>query len=136
MAPDSATKVGPVKLEGLAQAPKKSGLLRQLRARLSERQDSEHEMSVNRFVFLVLMMLYLWAAPVAQQRWALVALSCGLVITLGIFAHIVWRPAANGIRRSVAFCADLGTICLMMYFGDRAGTMFYPLLLWTVLGNG
>jgi two-component system sensor histidine kinase RpfC len=135
MASDIATKVKSVVAERSATAPKK-GVLSRLRARLAARQDSEHEMSANRFVFLVLMILYLWARPVAEQRWALVALGGGLIITLGIFAHIVWRPAVNGVRRSIAFCADLGTICLMMYFGDSAGAIFYPLLLWTVLGNG
>ena len=112
------------------------GLLSRLRARLAARPDSEHEMSVNRLGFLLLMALYLWAAPVAQQRLALMAMGCGLVVTLGIFAHILWRPATNNVRRGIALCADLSTINLMMYFGDSAGMLFYPLLLWTVLGNG
>src|SRR6516165_5373961 len=107
-----------------------------LRARLKGRADSEHEMSVNRFVFLMLMMVYLWARPVPQQSWALLTLVCGLALTIAIFAHIVWRPGVNSIRRSIAICADLSTISLMMYFGDSAGAIFYPLLLWTVLGNG
>ena len=134
MATNSATEIEPGGMKG--PATKNGGPLRRLRARLAARQDSEHEMSANRFAFLVLMAVFLWAEPVAEQRRALIALGLGFVLTLGIFAHIVWRPAVNGIRRSIAFCADLGTICLMMYFGDRAGTMFYPLLLWTVLGNG
>jgi two-component system sensor histidine kinase RpfC len=107
-----------------------------LRARLRGRADSEHEMSVNRFVFLMLMVVYLWARPVPLQSWALLTLACGLALTIGIFAHIVWRPGVNSIRRSIAICADLSTISLMMYFGDSAGAIFYPLLLWTVLGNG
>ena len=117
-------------------AAKVIGQFRWLRAHLTSRPDTEHEMSVNRFVFLVLMMVYLWVRPVPQQGWALVAMAAGLVITLGIFAHIVRWPAVNGIRRGIALCADLSTISLMMYFGDRAGAIFYPLLLWTVLGNG
>ena len=58
------------------------GLLSRLRARLAARPDSEHEMSVNRLGFLLLMALYLWAAPVAKQRFALMAMGCGLVVTL------------------------------------------------------
>ena len=117
-------------------AAKLGGPLNRLRARLAARPDSEHEMSVNRLVFLVLMMIYLWVRPVPQQAWALVAMGCGLVLTVGVFIHIVWRPGVNEIRRGIAFCADLATISLMMYFGDSAGAIFYPLLLWTVLGNG
>jgi two-component system, sensor histidine kinase RpfC len=120
----------------LAPGSRLSGLLAPLRARLTGRPDSEHEMSVNRFIFLVLMMLYLWARPVPQQQWALVAMACGLVLTIGLFAHIVWRPGANPVRRVIAFCADLSTISLMIYFTGDAGAIFYPLLLWTVLGNG
>jgi two-component system, sensor histidine kinase RpfC len=116
--------------------PPQDGLLAALRARLAARPDSEHEMSVNRLIFLVLMMLYLWARPVPQQQWALVAMACGLVLTIGLFAHIVWRPGANPVRRVIAFCADLSTISLMIYFTGDAGAIFYPLLLWTVLGNG
>ena len=116
--------------------PPQDGLLAELRARLAARPDSEHEMSVNRFIFLVLMMLYLWARPVPQQQWALVAMACGLVLTIGLFAHIVLRPGANPVRRVIAFCADLSTISLMIYFTGDAGAIFYPLLLWTVLGNG
>jgi two-component system sensor histidine kinase RpfC len=112
------------------------GGLHSLRARLSARADSEHEMSVNRFVFLMLMVVYLWVRPVPQESWALLTLACGLALTIGIFAHIVWRPGVNHIRRGIAICADLSTISLMMYFGDSAGAIFYPLLLWTVLGNG
>ena len=111
-------------------------MLARLRARLAGRPDSEHEMSVNRFIFLVLMMLYLWARPVPQQQWALVAMGCGLILTTGLFSHILWRPGANPMRRTIAFCADLSTISLMMYFTGDAGAIFYPLLLWTVLGNG
>src|SRR5262245_35969608 len=111
MAVDSVTEIEPRKTE--CPAREKGGRLRWLRARLAARPDSEHEMSANRFAFLALMAIYLWVDPVAQQRWALIALGLGFVLTLGIFAHIVWRPAANNFRRSVAFCADLGTICLM-----------------------
>jgi two-component system, sensor histidine kinase RpfC len=117
-------------------SPKIASHLVWLRAHLAARPDSEHEMSVNRLVFLLLMILYLLAVPVAQQQWALAAMGCGLIITLGIFAHILWRPATNNVRRGIALCADLSTINLMMYFGDSAGMLFYPLLLWTVLGNG
>jgi two-component system sensor histidine kinase RpfC len=113
-----------------------TGGLHWLRARLSGRADSEHEMSVNRFVFLMLMVVYLWVRPVPQESWALLTLACGLALTIGIFGHIVWRPGVSSIRRSIAICADLSTISLMMYFGDSAGAIFYPLLLWTVLGNG
>jgi two-component system sensor histidine kinase RpfC len=116
--------------------PRQGGLLAPLRARLAGRPDSEHEMSVNRFIFLVLMMLYLWAEPVPQQHWALVAMGCGLVVTIALFAHILWQPGANPVRRAIAFCADLSTISLMIYFTGEAGAIFYPLLLWTVLGNG
>jgi two-component system sensor histidine kinase RpfC len=113
-----------------------NGPIAWVRTRLAGRPDSEHEMSLNRFVFLLLMIVYLSVKPVVEQRWALVTMACGLALTVGLFAHILWRPTANAVRRRIAFCADLATISLMIYFADDAGAIFYPLLLWTVLGNG
>src|ERR1700730_7019442 len=104
MASDVAKHVA--RLES-SMAAKLGGPLNRLRARLAARTDSEHQMSVNRLVFLVLMMIYLWVRPVPQQAWALVAMGCGLVLTVGGFIHLVWRPGVNEIRRGIAFCADL-----------------------------
>ena len=107
-----------------------------IRKRLAARTDSEHEMSLNRLAFLVLMTIYLLFEPVPQQGQALAVMALGLVLVVGIFAHILAYPAPNAIRRVVAACSDLFTIAFQIHAGGAAGAAFYPLLLWTVLGNG
>ena len=49
---------------------------------------------------------------------------------------ILCFPAPNTSRRVFAACCDLCTISFQIHAGGAAGAAFYPLLLWTVLGNG
>jgi two-component system sensor histidine kinase RpfC len=107
-----------------------------LRARLAAREDSEHEMSLNRLAFVVLMTGYLLISPVPRQGLALSVMALGLVVLIGIFAHILYSPAPNPTRRLVAAFADLSTISFQIHLGSDTGAVFYPLLLWTVMGNG
>jgi two-component system, sensor histidine kinase RpfC len=112
------------------------GWLNDIRKRLAARADSEHEMSLNRLAFLVLMTTYLLIEPVPQQTEALAVMGVGLILVVGIFTHILCYPAPNATRRVVAACSDLFTISFQIHAGGEAGAAFYPLLLWTVLGNG
>jgi two-component system sensor histidine kinase RpfC len=112
------------------------GWLNRIRARLAARADSEHEMSLNRLAFLVLMTVYLLFDPVAQESGALAVMGLGLVAVVGIFVHLLCFPAPNTSRRVFAACCDLFTIAFQIHAGGKAGAAFYPLLLWTVLGNG
>jgi two-component system sensor histidine kinase RpfC len=111
-------------------------LLNIIRKRLAARADTEHEMSLNRLAFLVMMTVYLLIDPVEEQRQALVVMGLGLVAVVGIFVHILCFPAPNDSRRLVAACCDLFTISFQIHAGGDTGAVFYPLLLWTVLGNG
>jgi two-component system, sensor histidine kinase RpfC len=112
------------------------GWLNSVRKRLAARADSEHEMSLNRLAFLVLMTSYLLIDPVPQEIAALAVMGLGLVAVVGIFTHILCFPAPNTSRRVVAACCDLFTISFQIHAGGKTGAAFYPLLLWTVLGNG
>jgi two-component system sensor histidine kinase RpfC len=108
-----------------------------IRAILKSRSDNEHEMSLNRAVFLVVMVIYVVLTDTASaEPIALAQLGLGGVIVLALFLHILWRPAPNPTRRLIAMLSDLGTICFQMHQGGATGSLFYPLLLWTVFGNG
>jgi two-component system sensor histidine kinase RpfC len=112
------------------------GWFNDIRKRLAARTDSEHEMSANRLAFLVMMTVYLLCEPVPQQTEALIGLGLGLIVVVAIFTHILRYPAPNTTRRVCAACGDLFTISFQIHAGGEAGAAFYPLLLWTVLGNG
>ncbi|HEX3347870.1 MAG TPA: ATP-binding protein [Acetobacteraceae bacterium] len=94
-------------------------------------------MSLNRAAFLLLLFLYaLFVLTPHARVYAVTQLAFGTVATGGIFAHILWHPAPNRGRRLFAMMSDFGTICFQMHVGDSSGALFYPLLLWTIFGNG
>jgi two-component system, sensor histidine kinase RpfC len=119
-----------------AEAAGMRGWLNIIRNRLAARADSEHEMSLNRLAFLILMTIYVLIDPVMQETGALIVMGVGLIAVVGIFAHLLCFPAPNTSRRVFAACCDLFTISFQIHAGGAAGAAFYPLLLWTVLGNG
>ena len=93
-------------------------------------------MSLNRTLFCLVFLVYLlvWQPP--QYERGLVALALGLICTAGIFLHILLSPAPNRWRRLIALIADMSTICYEMHLGGEMTSIFYPLIVWTVLGNG
>jgi len=107
-----------------------------LAALLHARPDSEHEMSYNRFAFCILMTIWLLVVKPEAEAVGLLVMAAGSVVTIAIFLHILWRPQRNPTRRVIALIADIGTICLQMHLGGARAAVFYPLILWTILGNG
>lgn len=111
-------------------------LLRRVKARLRSRADTEHVMSANRLLFGLLMSGYV---AIVLPHLALTALAIAvvtLVVTAGTFLHILLGPARSVERRTVALLADIGTISYVLHLGGGATSCFFPLLLWTIFGNG
>jgi two-component system sensor histidine kinase RpfC len=114
-----------------------------LRLRLSNRPDSEHEMSYNRIsVYLVLVTILYFASRagfpgatelLASWRPALIAVPiiCGLIL-----AHIVAYPGVCHPRRLFAIIVDLGSLTALAHVGDESTTLVYPFYLWVIFGNG
>ena len=118
------------------------GLLRRARQRLADRPDSEHEQALTRLVVVPVMLAYmLWAPFPPDQRAHILAVSgavfaAGFVATLGIIAHILWRPDVNPARRAVGIVVDVAGIGSAMLLGGRPASVFFPILLWVILGHG
>jgi two-component system, sensor histidine kinase RpfC len=111
-------------------------MFRPLKNRLATRPDTEHMMSLNRAVFSCALIVYMAFARPPHWQYGLLVSAVGMVVTIAIFAHILLWPAANPVRRHLALGADLGVLCYDMHLGGASTGLFYPLLLWTVLGNG
>ena len=111
-------------------------LISWMRARLKSRSDTEHVMSANRAFFCVTLTAYIQFSHIGPQGLGAWLLGAGLVMTAMIFAHILMYPAPNMVRRTVALIADFSTLLSVMHFSDEEGAAFYPLILWTILGNG
>lgn len=113
-----------------------ASLLGFLTGRVRESPDGEGLMSLNRGLFCVTMAVYIWIIEGLKSWFAPGLLVGGLLLTFGIFMHLVLNPTAHRGRRAFAVLVDLGTICLVMHRGDEAAAIFFPLLLWVICGNG
>jgi two-component system, sensor histidine kinase RpfC len=111
-------------------------VLRLLRDRVSSRPDTEHMMSLNRVIFVALFVAYLGLARPPQWERGLVVAGLGAAATVAILAHLLLFPGPNRARRKLALAGDLAVTCFQMHLGGAATALFYPLLLWIILGNG
>ena len=126
--------------EAAAAAP--AGLIGRIRGRLAGRSDSEHEQALIRIAFTFLIALYIWAASTADAdpgRYLLHGLSISvvaLVLSLAVFAHILWRPQVNPARRIFGMLIDTAGVNGVMLVGGMTAAPFYPILLWIIFGHG
>jgi len=115
--------------------PKPGKPLAALARSLRGRPDTEHEMSFNRLAFVVAAAIYFAFLPHAS--WAMWQICIAYaVLTVGLFAHILLRPARNLIRRGFAMALDVSIISLELMAGGELTSALFPLYLWLVLGNG
>lgn len=117
-------------------------MLTDARTRLRQREDSEHEQAIIRIVFALLIGGYVLIVP-AQGPGAALALYAGLAICLGslvgsvgLLAHILARPAVNPSRRYIGALIDIIGLNGVMLVGGMHAAVFYPVLLWVILGHG
>ena len=112
------------------------GLLTWVRDRLHGRADTEHVMSFNRALFCMVLTGYLLNSGLVSLSTVAVIAVAGFLITAGLFVHIVVSPAVSPVRRVVALVADITTICVVLKIGGQNAAIFYPLIIWTIIGNG
>ncbi len=106
-------------------------------ASLLRRLDSEHEMSFNRLVFAVLIVIVLFAGGnYPASRSALAAMGLYIVLALAVLGHLVRRPGASSARRLFALLLDCGFLSWQLHLGGERVALFITLYLWVILGNG
>jgi two-component system sensor histidine kinase RpfC len=92
-------------------------------------------MSFNRLGFVLAAATYFALLPDAS--WAMWKICIAYsVLTVGLFAHILLRPARNLFRRGFAMVLDVTIISLELWAGEQQTAVLFPLYLWLVLGNG
>jgi two-component system sensor histidine kinase RpfC len=93
-------------------------------------------MSFNRLAFCVIIMTYLlatWSGPI---NWLLFVTGIYSFVTVGLFVHILRRPQRSIRRRYFALLCDVGALSLQLHLGGHVTSVFFPLYLWIILGNG
>jgi two-component system sensor histidine kinase RpfC len=105
-------------------------------SRLKNSPDREHEMSLNRLIFLGLITAYtFWINP-SVPREALIGAAIFALISVGIVVHILLRPHQSTIRRVVAIISDLTTTSVQLHYVGETSSVLFLLYLWITFGNG
>ncbi len=115
---------------------KRAGWFSWARTRLRDRPDSEHEMSFNRLAFASLIVLSLLTAQNGEADDALKAMALYICLAFGVLGHILIYPKVCQQRRAFALLLDLGFLSWQLHIGGEAASLFFPIYLWVVFGNG
>lgn len=113
-----------------------------LRRRLGGRPDTEHEQALTRLIVVPAMLAYmLWAPfPPEDAAWvrrvSLLIFAAGMAWALLVALDILWRPGVSHARRFLSLLADVAGIAASMLAGGTTASVFFPLLLWIILGYG
>ena len=114
-----------------------------LRARLRDRPDTEHEQILIRLVIVTFMVLYMLATvpgnPTASPdivREILLIYGLTLLVSASLIVHLLLKPGVSQARRLIGACIDAIGPNAAMYVGGEPAMLFYPFLLWSILGHG
>ena len=118
---------------------KRTGIMsrRWLLDRLYGRPDSEHEMSFNRIIFAVIIVIALLTKYKAgAAHTALIGMAIYIILALAVLGHILLRPGTSWARRIFALFLDCGFLSWQLHLGGGAVAVFFPIYLWVIFGNG
>jgi len=117
-------------------------LLRNLRLRLANRPDSEHEQAVLRIAIVGLFLAYMAGFHGWPTDWSphdlrvVVILTAFLVIAIGIFAAICVSPLPSVFRRLAGMAADCAGCTWYMWVAGDYGFFVIGVYLFITFGNG
>jgi len=115
-------------------------VLANVRKRLANRPDSEHEQHVVRICIAAIVSTYIgWRyqfddSGTLSLTWLI--LTAELLISVGLLMSIVRRPASSHIRRTIGMLADYTAIGAMMWLQGELTSPLYAVYLWVTIGNG
>ncbi|HET7635195.1 MAG TPA: ATP-binding protein [Burkholderiales bacterium] len=109
--------------------------------RFAQRPDREHEQAIIRLVIGVLLGIYLVPYAVGLLRGAgdttfPAAMGTFIIASIGILAHIYWRPDVCVPRRLLGTAIDIGAVTYFMMTANDYAAPFYAVYLWIIFGNG
>ena len=116
--------------------------IRNFKATLAKRDDSEHEQAIIRIVIVTIVLVYLIYSAYQDgiisptESHSLFIVSFFNVFSCGVFLQILKHPQISPKRRLLGMFADISATCYVMYCGGETYSPFYIILLWVTFGNG
>jgi two-component system sensor histidine kinase RpfC len=112
-----------------------------LRRRLAGRADTEHTQIIIRIVITAMMFVYIMSVPLGAEaeriiRQSAIIYSFAVTASLALFAHLLLRPQPSPTRRFCGIATDAIGVNGAIYVGGEAAMLFFPFLLWSILGHG
>ncbi|HEV2606995.1 MAG TPA: histidine kinase dimerization/phospho-acceptor domain-containing protein, partial [Xanthomonadaceae bacterium] len=119
-----------------------STLIKDIRSRLGQRQDSEHQQILVRLAITLLFIVYVVVtgmygprtASITQLLYAAVGVefACTVLLMLEVLRH----PGASNLRRWCGMLLDYSVIGLLMVVDGEKTAPLYIVLMWVTIGNG
>ncbi len=136
------TKLRPFPFRRLFRRPI-SASVKDMRALLRERPDTEHELTANRLLISSSILIYLVIAKAMGSNAASAALDVAAIpvflfelFAAGLFIHILWFPGVSPTRRIAGIIADISMFSYGLHASGEAGAALFLVYFWAVLGNG
>jgi len=115
---------------------------RELRDKLAQRPDSEHEQALIRLVLILIVGIYLSRSffedgviTLSETR-AMWTVTIYTLVSLTIFMAILKRPGISIARRLIGMFGDIGATAYGLYLSGDTGAPLFIILLWVTFGNG
>lgn len=112
-----------------------------LRALLASREDSEHSQQAVRVTICLITMAVLFVLTVGEPLSHIELICAGVIIagillSAGLFLHLLKHPAPNHGRRAVAMVYDYSALGFGMVVAEEVFAFAYCYLLWITVGYG
>jgi two-component system sensor histidine kinase RpfC len=122
---------------------KLSAIFSWVRARLSAREDSEHEQALIRlaiggiiFIYFMSPLPLLWDDEAGHLFVPRLISSAFLLTSFLIFTAILINPKKSLTRRFLGMVIDLTTLSIVLGVTGKFGTPLFSIYLWVIVGNG
>ena len=109
-------------------------MINSLIRKLMSVKDEELSQSTARVVITLLATIYFYAHN--EQKIVLILSSLYLLYSILNYIHVYKYSQDFLVRKLISIFGDLTSISLVLILLNEAGSFFYPLYLWVIVGNG
>ncbi len=94
-------------------------------------------MSFNRLIFATIIVIVLLLNPESGDLGpALDVMALYIALAVTLLGHIILAPGVSPLRRLFALLLDCGFLSWQLHLGGEVASLFFPIYLWVIFGNG